>query len=341
MRNITRFPLAAFLAVFTGSSSVHAQGQYGSVRGTVKDPQGATVPDARVVLTNIATSIKQESATNGDGLFVFAYIAPAEYEVSITKNGFRTSKTRITVEVAQVVSLNLSLELGDVAQTVEVTASELAINTTNGEIAHEVTGRQLHELPLLNQSTYGLMLLTPGAADTGSVTGDTRGGSTMAGGGGVAVGGARTSSVNFMLDGSENNDTFIAGVAQDVPLDSVQEFKMQTNGATAEYGRNLVTANVVTKSGTNRFHGDAYEFYRGAALSTEAFDDKASGTPKSNFVRNQFGGSIGGPIRRDKLFFFGSLEGLRVRSAGSTRFYVPTAPRTSDPGDGLCPSPPE
>ena len=283
------------------------------------------VPNTKVVLTNIATNTKQESTTNADGLFVFAYVAPADYEVSITKEGFRTSKTRIPVEVAQAVSLNLSLELGDIAQSVEVSASEVAVNTTNGEIAHEVTGRQLHELPLLNQNTYGLMLLAPGAADTASVTGDTRGGSAMAGGGGVAVGGARTSSVNFMLDGSENNDTFIAGVAQDVPLDSVQEFKVQTNGATAEYGRNLVTANVVTKSGTNRLHGDGYEFYRGAALSTEAFDDKASGTPKSNFVRNQFGGSVGGPIHKDKLFFYGSLEGLRVRSSGSTRSYVPTA----------------
>ncbi len=310
--------------LFLGSSSLFAQSHFGSVRGTVKDPQGAAVPDAKVKLTNVATNIKQDAITNGDGIFVFPYVAPADYELSIVKEGFRTSTARVTVEVAQQVNLNLSLELGNVTETVTVIENAITINTTSGEIAHEITGRQLHELPLLNQSTYGLMLLTPGASDTGSVTGDTRGGSVMAGGGGVAVGGARTSSINFMLDGTENNDTFIAGAAQDIPLDSVQEFKMQTNGASAEYGRNPVVANVVTKSGTNRFHGDAYEVYRGAGLATSAFDDKASNTPKSNFVRNQFGGSVGGPIIKDKLFFFGSLEGIRVRSAGSDRFYVPT-----------------
>src|SRR6266404_5847943 len=316
MRKVVVYSFAAMLLLFLGSSSLFAQSHYGSVRGTVKDPQGAAVPDAKVTLTNIAT--------NGDGIFVFPYVAPADYELSILKEGFRTSTARVTVEVAQQVNLNLSLELGKVTETVTVIESAISINTTNGEVAHEITGRQLHELPLLNQNTYGLMLLTPGASDTGSVTGDTRGGSVMAGGGGVAVGGARTSSINFMLDGTENNDTFIAGAAQDIPLDSVQEFKMQTNGASAEYGRNPVVANVVTKGGTNRLHGDAYEVYRGAGLATNAFDDKASGTPKSNFVRNQFGGSVGGPIIKDKLFFFGSLEGIRVRSAGSDRFFVPT-----------------
>ncbi len=276
MRRMVVFAFATMFLLFLGSSSLFAQSHYGSVRGTVKDPQGAAVPDAKVTLTNVATNVKQDATTNGDGIFVFPYVAPADYELSILKEGFRTSTARVTVEV------------------------------------------------LLNQNTYGLMLLTPGASDTGSVTGDTRGGSVMAGGGGVAVGGARTSSINFMLDGTENNDTFIAGAAQDIPLDSVQEFKMQTNGASAEYGRNPVVANVVTKGGTNRLHGDAYEVYRGAGLATNAFDDKASGTPKSNFVRNQFGGSVGGPIIKDKLFFFGSLEGIRVRSAGSDRFFVPT-----------------
>src|SRR6266404_3018092 len=324
MRRMVVFAFATMFLLFLGSSSLFAQSHYGSVRGTVKDPQGAAVPDAKVTLTNVATNVKQDATTNGDGIFVFPYVAPADYELSILKEGFRTSTARVTVEVAQQVNLNLSLELGKVTETVTVIESAISINTTNGEVAHEITGRQLHELPLLNQNTYGLMLLTPGASDTGSVTGDTRGGSVMAGGGGVAVGGARTSSINFMLDGTENNDTFIAGAAQDIPLDSVQEFKMQTNGASAEYGRNPVVANVVTKGGTNRLHGDAYEVYRGAGLATNAFDDKASGTPKSNFVRNQFGGSVGGPIIKDKLFFFGSLEGIRVRSAGSDRFFVPT-----------------
>ena len=309
--------------VLAVASSASAQST-GSVRGTVKDPQGATVPNAKVTLTNTRTNTAQESMTNADGLFVFPYVTPTTYDLSTSKDGFRTATSHITVEVAQIVNLNITLELGNVAEIVEVSATAAVINTTNGEISHEISGKQLHELPLLNQNTYNLMLLTPGAVDTGNVSGDSRGGSVTTGGGGIAVGGARTSSINYMLDGQENNDTFVAGIAQDVPLDAIQEFKVQTNSSGAEYGRNPVVANVVTKSGTNNFHGDAYEVYRGAALSTEAFDDKAHGTAKSNFVRNQFGGSLGGRIIKDKLFFFGALEGIRVRSAGTLGFEVPT-----------------
>jgi len=295
----------------------------GSVHGTVKDPQGTFVPGAKVALRNTATNTKLDTVTNDDGRFVFGYVNAAAYELTVQKDGFRLISAPLTVQVAQVVDLNLTLELGQVNETVTVTESTLAINTLNGELSHEISGKELHELPLLNQNYYELMKLTPGAADTGSVTGDVRGSSAMSGGGGIAVGGARTSSVNFMLDGAENNDTFVAGVAQDIPLDTVQEFKVQANGATAEYGRNPVITNVVSKSGTNALHGSLYEVYRGAALSTATFDDKASGNPKSNFVRNQFGGSLGGRIIKDKLFYFGSVEGIRVRSSGTARFFVP------------------
>jgi len=320
-----KFALLLFttLVLFCLTTNVQAQSS-GSVRGTVVDSQGASVPDAKVTLTNVATGVKQEAKTNDAGLFVFGYVAPATYEISIQKEGFRTSSTQTGVEVAQVVDLKIVLEIGKVSETVTVVESPMVINTTSGELSHEITGKQLHELPMINQNYYNLMLLTPGAIDTGSLSGDTRGGSVGAGGGGIAVGGARTSSINFMLDGAENNDTFVAGVAQDIPLDAVQEFKVQTNGATAEYGRNPVVTNVVSKSGTNAFHGSAYEIYRGAGLSTTPFDDKASGSAKSNFVRNQFGGSLGGHIIKDKLFFFGALEGVRVRSSSTNRFFVPT-----------------
>ena len=322
MRKTICFTFLAMLFALVAPELVCAQSS-GSVHGTVKDPQGNFVPGAKVALRNTATNTKQDTVTNDDGRFVFGYVNAAAYELIVQKDGFRPISAPLTVQVAQVVDLNLTLELGQVNETVTVTESALAMNTLNGELSHEISGKELHELPLLNQNYYELMKLTPGAADTGSVTGDVRGSSAMSGGGGIAVGGARTSSVNFMLDGSENNDTFIAGVAQDIPLDTVQEFKVQSNGATAEYGRNPVITNVVSKSGTNALHGSLYEVYRGAALSTATFDDKASGNPKSNFVRNQFGGSLGGRIIKDKLFYFGSVEGIRVRSSGTARFFVP------------------
>jgi hypothetical protein len=321
MRKAIVFLLLIFATSCLGVIDVWAQSS-GSIRGTVRDPQGNSVPDAKVTLRSTATNTEQDTVTNGDGLFVFGYVNAAAYEVGVQKDGFRSVNTKVTLQVAQVVDLNLTLELGQVNETITVTESALTINTTSGELSHEISGKELHELPLLNQNYYDLMKLTPGSADTGSVSGDMRGGSN-AGGGGITVGGARTSSVNFMLDGAENNDTYIAGVAQDVPLDAVQEFKIQTNGATAEYGRNPVVTNVVSKSGGNTLHGSLYELYRGAALSTTPFDDKASGTPKSNFVRNQFGGSLGGHIIKDKLFYFGSMEGIRVRSSGTSRFFVP------------------
>lgn len=322
MHRTIYFVLTALLAVLAWSIPTEGQST-STVRGTVTDSQGAAVPNAKVTLSNKATNVTAETQTNADGLFVFGYVNAAAYELTVQKDGFRSKTASVTVEVAQVLTLNLRLEVGQITETITVSESALMINTSNGELSHEISGKELHELPLLNQNYYELMKLTPGAADTGSVTGDVRGSSMMAGGGGVAVGGARTSSVNFMLDGSENNDTFVAGVAQDIPMEAVQEFKVQTNGAMAEYGRNPVITNVVSKSGTNALHGSLYEVYRGAALSTETFDDKASGNPKSNFVRNQFGGSLGGRIMKDKLFYFGSVEGIRVRSSGTARFFVP------------------
>ncbi|HEY8462364.1 MAG TPA: TonB-dependent receptor, partial [Blastocatellia bacterium] len=191
------------------------------------------------------------------------------------------------------------------------------LDVSTGAVSRIVTQREIIQLPLLTRNPYDLVGLTPGASNTGVVTGDTRGL-------GLAIAGQRPSSINFMLDGAENNDAFVAGVGQMTPLDAVQEFRVQTNNNTAEFGRNAIVANLITKSGTSDFHGSAYEFYRGAALSATPYDDNANGLGKSNFVRNQFGGSLGGPVIKDKTFFFGSLEALRIRSSSARSFFVPT-----------------
>ncbi len=307
----------AALLVLGVASMLQAQSQFGAVRGTVTDPAGSSVPDAKVTLRSAATNVAQETVTNNEGNFTIANVSPGEYKLSIRKDGFRGLDSNITVEIGQTVSLNLSLELGKVTETVEVSASTLVLNTASAELGREITSKDLENLPNLTRNPYSLAALTAGAADTGAVTGDTRGL-------GLAVNGQRSASGNFMLDGAENNDTFVAGVGQSVPLDSVQEFKILSSTTTAEFGRNAVQINVATKSGTNSFHGSAYDYYRGAGLSTSTFDDNARGNPKANFVRNQFGGSLGGPVKKEKFFFFGSLEGVRVRSSANTEFYVPT-----------------
>ncbi|HKY29675.1 MAG TPA: carboxypeptidase regulatory-like domain-containing protein [Pyrinomonadaceae bacterium] len=304
----------ALLCCFTVTA--FAQTQFATITGRVADPNDAAIPGARVVLTNVATNSKIETTTNDDGLYVIGNVPAAAYELSVEKEGFKTSKLNITAAVAQRLTSDVHLEVGGIGEVVTIT-DDAVINTSSGELGRTVTEKEIVNLPLLTRNPYALVALAPGAQDTGAVNGDIRGL-------GISVNGQRTSSINFMLDGGENNDTFVAGVGQVVPLDAVQEFRVQTNNMTAEFGRNSIVTNVITKSGANEYHGSFYEFYRGSGLSTSTFEDNARGTPKSNFVRNQFGGSFGGPIIRDKTFYFGSYEGLRVRSSSSNFFIVPT-----------------
>jgi hypothetical protein len=308
--------LTLVAAVLLLTLSAAAQTQFGTVTGVVTDPNGAVIPAARVVLTNVQTNTVIDTETNGEGVYLLGNVPAGDYDLTVEKEGFRTPKQRVHVEVAQRLTSDFKLEIGAPSEIVTVTA-DTVINTSSQELSRTVTEREIINLPLITRNPYALVALAPGAADTGAVTGDTRGL-------GLAVNGQRTSSINFMLDGGENNDTFVAGVGQVVPLDAVQEFRVQTNNMTAEFGRNSIVTNVVTKSGSNDWHGSVYEFYRGAGLSSSTFEDNATNQPKSNFVRNQFGGSFGGRIVRDKTFFFATYEGLRVRSSSPERFLIPT-----------------
>lgn len=302
-----------------------AQTQFGTITGRVTDGSGAVVTDAKVTLTHSATNARQEVSTNENGLYVLANVSAGAYEITIEKQGFKRTSRKVEIAVAQRLGLDFSLQLGAVTETVTVTEAAVDVNTVSGDLSKTITPKEVMNLPLPSRDPYSLIGLAAGAANVRAVVGDARGGTTGdTSSGGFAVAGQRTSSINYMLDGGDNNSTFIAGVGQTVPLDAVQEFKIQTNSMTAEFGRNAVTANVITKSGSNDFHGSAYEYYRGAGLSSTSFDDNATGTPKSNFVRNQFGGSAGGAVIKDKTFYFGSFEGLRVRSSTSARFFVPT-----------------
>jgi hypothetical protein len=311
------FVFAVIAVAFVCLSGIAAaQTQFGTITGRVADPNGAVVPGARVTLSNVTNSVKNDTTTDAEGNYLFGNVFAGTYEITVEKEGFGPSKRRLTVEVGGRVDADITLQVGTLGGTVTVT-DETPVNTTTGELSRTVNEKEIMNLPLITRNPYALVSLAPGASDTGAVTGDVRGL-------GLAVNGMRTSSINFMLDGGENNDTFFAGVGQNIPLDAVQEFRVQTNAMTAEFGRNAIVTNVVTKSGSNSLHGSLYEFYRGSDLASSTFDDNASGTPKSNYVRNQFGGSAGGRIIKDKTFFFGSYEGVRVRSQGSARYFIPT-----------------
>jgi hypothetical protein len=255
--------------------------------------------------------------TTGQGDYTFAGVTPGKYKLAVEKGGFGKSESTFPITVAQRLTRDVTLKAGGEATTVEVVSGEEVINTASPEVSTVVTSQQLQQLPLLTKNPYALIGLSGGAVDTSSSSGDIRGQ-------GFAVNGQRTSSVNYLLDGVENNETFATGPAALVPNDSVQEFKVQANNMTAEFGRNAVNTNVVTKSGTNSFHGSLSEYYRGAALTANTVDNKARDLPKSNFVRNDFTATVGGPVIKDRTFFFAALEGLRVRSSSVVQWWVPT-----------------
>ena len=323
---------AALLLVVAGTGTALAQSQYGTVGGRVLDSTGATVPDANLVLVNLATTAKQEGKSGADGLYLFANVIAGNYTITAEKVGFKKTSVAITVEVAQRLTTDISLEVGQVTETVIVNAVSVEVNTVSGDLSRVITPREMESLPLLTLNPYNLIALTAGAAQTSAVLGDARGatGGISGEGGGFAINGARTSSIGYLLDGGENTATFTASPAQTVPLDAVEEFRVQTNNMTSEFGRNAALTNLITKSGTNGYHGSAYEYYRGAALSSNPFDNNAKGLPKAGFVRNQFGASSGGPIIKDKTFFFGSFEGVRVRSSATNTFFVPTSAFLTD-----------
>src|SRR5215467_3112516 len=227
--------LAALLCLCLGISAV-AQSQFGVITGRVADTTGALISQAKVTLTNTANNTQQETRTNPEGLFIFASVGAGNYEIAIENQGFSKTVQKIKVDVSQRLNLNILMQVGDVQNVARTSDEGTPLNKSTGEVSRIVTEREIIQLPLLTRNPYDLVGLTPGASNTRVVTGDARGL-------GLAIAGQRTSSINFMLDGAENNDPFTAGVGQATPLDAVQEFRVQTNGATAEFGRNAIGVN--------------------------------------------------------------------------------------------------
>jgi hypothetical protein len=313
--------LLAVTIVLLASSIAFGQSFTGSIQGTVTDPAGAVIPNATVTLTAVETGLTRNVTTNGAGVYTFASLPPGSYQLRITAPGFVSGSINAQLTVAQTLMANIQLKLGAESESVEISAGEggVAVETQNSQLGNVLNQRQISELPLITRNPYDLITLSAGATD-----GPDRGSGNQRGAG-FAVNGMRSQSANFLLDGGENNDSFTSNRGQNVPLDSIQEFRVQSNNYTAEFGRNSgYVANVVTKSGTNHFHGSIYEFNRNSALAANDSFNNANALEKSFFNRNQFGFSLGGPVIADKTFFFGSGEWLKVRSSVDTPFYVPT-----------------
>jgi outer membrane receptor protein involved in Fe transport len=316
MKAVSTFALLFALLTF-GAFRAFPQAETGQILGTVTDPSGAYIPNARVTVRSVASGTERTSTTDSSGSFTFPNLQPDVYEVSITAPGFNTLKQQTTVTVGTKVGLDLKLEVGKAETVVEVTgvSAAITVNTESQTISQVLSTQQLMELPTLTRDPYSLVVTS------GNVSPDDPSGR----GAGVAMNGLRSASTNILLDGVANNDEFVASVGQMVPLDSVQEVGIITNNFTAEFGRaSAGIINVTTRSGTNAFHGTAYEFNRVSDLASNTFNNNALGLDKPIFVRNQFGYSVGGPVKKNKLFFFSSTEWTRVRSAANENAIVPS-----------------
>jgi outer membrane receptor protein involved in Fe transport len=319
---------AVLLVVFLiGIQSPAAFGQIeaGTISGTVRDSSGAVVAGASVTAKNVATSAERTVQAGENGQFIIPGLSPGTYDVTVTSSGFAPFKARVEASVGGRTTVDAQLTISGQVTTVEVVAAESAtVNTETQEISEVISPAQIAQLPSLNRNVYDFVG-TAGNVSSGDRMGSASDQTTGTRGVGYVINGQRSSGSEILLDGAENVDLFTATVGQAVSPDVVQEYRIVTNNFEAQYGRaSGGVVNVITKSGTNSFHGSAWEFNRTSAYTANTFDNDSNGVPKGHYVRNQFGYGVGGPIVKDKLFFFQSTEFTRVRSSASSLSLVPT-----------------
>jgi hypothetical protein len=316
------------LAMAWMSSSIWAQGNQGILEGEVVDPSGAAVTGARLTVTNEATAIEFEATSGPGGLFVFPVLPVGTYTMEVRHAGF-TNLTRkgVKLTVGARLNLTLALSLGGEITSVTVSGETPLIETTSSQVSTTVDDKAVENLPTNGRNFINFVLLTPG------VTLDVRGGD-------ISFAGQRGTLNSLVVDGSDNNNTFFgqslgrtgSGRAPyQFSQDAVQEFQVNSNAYSAELGHaGGAVINVVTKSGTNNFHGTAFEFFRDRGLNANDPINKQKGRPRGAYHFNQFGGNIGGPILRDKIFFFFDYDGQRNTLPNTVFLGVPQPPANPD-----------
>src|SRR6266849_2489283 len=293
--------------------------QTASVSGTTTDASGASVPAVSVTARNTQTNATRSALTSDTGSYRITALVPGIYEVVFEKGGFGIVRySNVVLTVDQSLTLDVKIEVSAVTESVEVSGQTVApIELENAQISNVVDARRISDLPLVVRDPYQLVLLSPGTVLTNS------------GLGGFAINGSRERNNNFLLDGVDNNDTDVPGIPGGVSSlnpDSTQEFRVITNNFLPEFGRNTgAIIDIVTKSGTNSLHGGAYWFGRYSALAARDFFNHVPSTGKDPFVRNDFGGQAGGPLIKNKTFWFVNYEGQRFVTTRASSAIVPTA----------------
>ncbi|HZQ52854.1 MAG TPA: TonB-dependent receptor [Bryobacteraceae bacterium] len=322
-RTLTK-SLAALLGLVVLAAAAYAQGGgNAAITGTVTDPSGAVVAGATVTATQVGTEVKRSAETNSNGQFNIPSLLPAAYRVSVEAKGFKSYVQDLTLLADQAANLQVSLQLGQATETVTVEAASALVDTVTPVLNQVIDRARVVDLPLNGRNAADLTLLVPGAVNAnghGVQQGATK---QIPGAESISVNGARPDQISYNLDGA-NNEDLMSNTNNPFPFpDAVQEFSVQTNSFDAQYGTNAgAVVNVVTKSGTNEWHGDAFEFLRNRAFNARNF----FANQKDPLKRNQFGGTLGGPIRKDTTFIFVGYQGTRIRTQNNAQNTIlPTA----------------
>jgi hypothetical protein len=309
------------LLVLCGFSiSSYAQSYTATILGSVKDPTGAMVPQVSITVTNVANNSKTEASSDAAGDFVIPQLAPGQYRIEASAPGFKKFvREGVVLQVQQQARMDITLAVGEVTESVMVTADASLLETTTSSVGRVVDNRRIRDLPLNTRNVYSLIFLTPGVS--GSIGNNYN---SMS----YSVNGARATMMDTIIDGVTASFPTVngfTGISVFPSVDAIEEFKVQGANYSAEFGRSLGSVlNVVFKSGANDLHGSAFEFLRNSKLDANNFFANRRGQQLESFKRNQFGGTLSGPIKRDRTFYMGSFEGLRERAAANTITTVPT-----------------
>jgi carboxypeptidase family protein/TonB-dependent receptor-like protein len=310
--------LATLLFALMSGVVAHAQVTGATVSGTVTDPSGGVVANATVTATNTATSITRDVTSDSAGLYTIPNLVPGPYDFKVAAAGFSTSvQSALNLAVGQQLQLNFSLKVGQTSTEVQVTGAAPQIDLTSSAVSGQVESETVRDLPLNGRDWTSLAVLQPGVKPIETqMAFATSARGNRGFGGELTVSGQRSTFNNYRIDGITVNDYAMAApgnvIGVVLGVDSIQEFQVLTGGFPAEYGRATGgVVNAITRSGTNQFHGAVYEFLRNSALDSNDYFDRAAGSPRPPFKRNQFGASAGAPIIKDRLFVFADYEGLR------------------------------
>jgi hypothetical protein len=343
MKNRIWVPLLAFLLVLVTAVAGFAQTETARLEGTVTDPSGAPVAGAGVTVTSVETGRTTTGSTNESGFYVVPALPAGRYHMDIAKDGFDKVQRDFELTVSQIAVVDFQLTVGAVTQTVSVEAGSPVIDAADSSLSTVISGRQVTELPLNGRNFTQLATLVPGVnrgIPTGAATGTQNNTETFryseSGGGSLVVNGLPPQANNFIFDGLDNNETLVNTIVFFTNPDALEEFNVITNVAPAEYGRaggGIIASRL--HSGSNEFHGSAFWFHRDESWDSKYFFDPGD---KPVFARNQFGGTLGGPVIKNKLFFFLDYQGLRLNQpAQSSVGTVPTdLMRTGDFSELLC-----